>query len=105
MELVKFVIEENFEYFGVYYYIFYVYDFFGLVEKVIMFVNYYGEMIFKVLYVVYMLFYIYMRLGEWEKFIEWNIMLFVSVWEMCVLSGVVNSYYIYVLDYFVYVYL
>ena len=52
-----------------------------------------------------MMTHIYIRLGDWQKAVDWNTVSADSAWELCVQTGEINLHYTHALDYLAYSYL
>lgn len=103
--IAKSVLAENPQHPGAHHYIIHAYDVPGLAHMAAEVADNYGKITPKVPHAAHMLSHIYTRLGNWTKSIEWNKTSSETAWEMCVSSGVINSYYTHALDYLAYAYL
>lgn len=99
------VLAENPNHPGAHHYIIHIYDFPDIANRALEAADNYGEMTPRVPHATHMMTHIYIRLGQWDKAIEWNSVSSETAWAMCVASGEINVHYTHAVDYLAYAYL
>lgn len=90
---------------GAHHYIIHIYDFPDIANRALEAADNYGEMTPRVPHATHMMTHIYIRLGQWDKAIEWNSVSTETAWAMCLASGEINIHYTHASDYLAYSYL
>ena len=90
---------------GAHHYIIHIYDFPDIANRALEAADNYGEMTPRVPHATHMMTHIYLRLGQWDKAIEWNTVSAETAWAMCIASGEINLHYTHAIDYLAYAYL
>lgn len=104
-DALKAILESHPDHPGALHYLLHAYDYPPLADQAVSIADHYGDITPRVPHATHMMTHIYIRLGLWDKAIEWNDVSAQTALSICKETGKINGHYTHALDYLTYAYL